>query len=84
MSLCFCEMMKNVTLSLDTETHRNARIIAAEKGVSLSGLVREYLQSLPRPNNPQKDAIQSAFAAMDEVHEFSASERMSREELHER
>jgi hypothetical protein len=76
--------MKNVTLSLDTETHRNARIIAAEKGVSLSGLVREYLQSLPRPSLPHKDAIQSAFAAMDEVEEFSASDRMTREELHER
>jgi Family of unknown function (DUF6364) len=38
--------MKNVTITLDDETHRNARIRAAEMGTSLSALVKDYLQSL--------------------------------------
>jgi hypothetical protein len=38
--------MKNVTITLDDETHRNARIRAAEMGTSLSALVKEYLQGL--------------------------------------
>lgn len=38
--------MKNVTIALDDETHRRARICAAEMGTSLSALVKDYLQSL--------------------------------------
>jgi plasmid stability protein len=38
--------MKNVTIALDDETHRNARIRAAELGTSLSALVKHYLEGL--------------------------------------
>lgn len=38
--------MKNVTIALDDETHRKARIRAAELGTSLSALVKAYLASL--------------------------------------
>ncbi len=38
--------MKNVTIALDDETHRAARIRAAEMGTSLSALVKDYLQNL--------------------------------------
>ena len=35
--------MKNVTITIDDETHRAARIRAAEMGTSLSALVKDYL-----------------------------------------
>ena len=38
--------MKNITVSVDEETHRLARIRAAELDISVSALVREYLKSL--------------------------------------
>lgn len=38
--------MKNVTVSLDDESYRRARVRAAEQGRSLSSLVREFLESL--------------------------------------
>lgn len=38
--------MKNVTIALDDETHRSARIRAAELGTSLSALVKNYLTTL--------------------------------------
>ena len=38
--------MKNVTIALDDETHRRARIKAAEMGTSLSALVKSYLTNL--------------------------------------
>lgn len=38
--------MKNVTIALDDETHRKARIRAAELGTSLSALVKTYLADL--------------------------------------
>ena len=38
--------MKNVTIALDEELHRQARIRAAELGTSLSALVKDYLVGL--------------------------------------
>ena len=38
--------MKNITVSIDEETHRRARIRAAELGTSVSALVRRYLSTL--------------------------------------
>ena len=38
--------MKNVTIALDDDTHRKARIRAAELGTSLSALVKDYLSTL--------------------------------------
>ena len=38
--------MKNITVSVDEETHRLARIRAAEMDTSVSALVRDYLKSL--------------------------------------
>ena len=39
-------LMKNITVSVDEETHRLARIRAAELDTSVSALVRDYLKSL--------------------------------------
>lgn len=38
--------MRNITVSVDRETHRLARIRAAELDTSVSALVRRYLRSL--------------------------------------
>jgi hypothetical protein len=38
--------MKNVTIAIDDETYRSARIRAAELGTSLSAMVKDYLQGL--------------------------------------
>ena len=43
--------MKNITVSVDEETHRMARIRAAELDTSVSALVREFLRSIAR-NSP--------------------------------
>src|SRR5476649_1580209 len=41
-----CENMKNITVSLDDETYRNARMKAAELDTSVSALVKRYLTDL--------------------------------------
>ena len=38
--------MKNITVSVDEQTHRLARIRAAELDTSVSALVRDYLKDL--------------------------------------
>lgn len=43
-------VMKNVTIALDDETHRLARIRAAELGTSLSAMVKAYLQGIAAGN----------------------------------
>lgn len=45
--------MKNITVSVDEETHRLARIQAAELGTSVSALVRGYLKTLARKRADQ-------------------------------
>ena len=44
--------MKNVTIALDDETHRIARIRAAELGTSLSALVKGYLNGVAAGSKP--------------------------------
>ncbi len=43
--------MKNVTIALDDETHRLARIRAAELGTSLSAMGKAYLQGKWQPGS---------------------------------
>lgn len=38
--------MKNITVKIDDETYRRARVLAAERETSVSALVREFLESL--------------------------------------
>ena len=48
--------MKNVTIALDDETHRKARIRAAELGTSLLALVKDYLSTLAA-EDPQPSGV---------------------------
>ena len=48
--------MKNITVSIDEHTHRQARIRAAELGTSVSALVRTYLKS-PRSAEPLEEKV---------------------------
>ena len=54
--------MKNVTIALDDETHRKARIHAAELGTSLSALVKDYLSSLAAGSDPAADGVREMQA----------------------
>ena len=92
--------MKNITVSVDEETHRLARIRAAEMDTSVSALVRNYLRSLARGRDDEA-ASRSEFVEtnrerrrrlLSEVFEeirttrsgFRASDNISREALHDR
>lgn len=62
--------MKNVTVSLDDELHRKARIRAAELGTSLSTLVKQHLETLaggegnaPVSPSPVRD-MQTGYTAL--------------------
>lgn len=42
----YCVTMRNITVSVDDETYKRARLKAAERDTSVSALVRDFLNSL--------------------------------------
>ena len=77
--------MSNITLSLDDKTYRTARIVAAERGISVSALVRDYLQSLrPDPSAADFAALVKTLNWAASTGNFSAQDRLSREDIHDR
>ena len=58
--------MKNITLKIDDETYRKARIHAAQEGTSVSMLVRDFLASLA--SDRQAAAQQEIVAALQEIY----------------
>ena len=88
--------MKKITVSLDDETHRLAKIKAAEKGTSVSAMVRAYLNGWVREESRADDSIASGpekpEKTLDEVIEaifargggIDPRENLTREELHDR
>lgn len=59
--------MKNVTIALDDETHRKARIRAAELGTSLSALVKQYLNTVVTGDVRAAAGVREVQAPFDHV-----------------
>jgi hypothetical protein len=77
--------MKNITVSLDDETYRNARIQAAALDTSVSALVKRYLMELGAGETEfqRLKRLQHELLA-DIPADFRASERLTRDQVHER
>ncbi len=78
--------MKNITVSVDDETYRLARIRAAENATSVSAMVRNYLNSLTEggslpPQKSLREIIASIHARGGGIH---PEENLTRDELHDR
>lgn len=77
--------MPNITVTVDEAVYRAARIAAAQRNASVSALVREYLQSLvPHSDHARAQALLTALDAVDGDQAYSASSRLSRDEVHGR
>lgn len=76
--------MKNITLAVDDATYRRARRKAAERGTSVSALVREWLQTLDTTDAGCSEPSKALFDAMDRVKGYSASTRLDRDRVHDR
>lgn len=76
--------MKNITVSLDDETYRRARVKAAELDTSVSSLVKRYLVELASGESEFERLAKLERTLRDQVAGFSAGDRLSRDEVHER
>jgi hypothetical protein len=77
-------MKTNLTLKLDKNLLRQARILAAEQGRSLSALVIERLEAAIRERRSYARARCRALARLREGWDLGFTPPKSRDELHER
>lgn len=83
--------MKNITVSVDEETYRRARIAAAQRDTSVSALVRDALKEIAS-NGAWESPNEELLRTLNEIREsmiargskFSAADRLPREELYDR
>src|SRR5438874_12098994 len=77
-------MKANITLKLDTDVLREARILAAEEGLSVSGLLAAKLDEIVRQRKGYDRSRKRAVARLHKGFELGWAAPRSRDELHER
>ena len=77
-------MKRNITLKLDSGLLREAKIIAAEQGTSISAMLAEQLEQVVRRESGYERARKRALARLREGMDLQWKKPLSRDELHER
>jgi plasmid stability protein len=76
--------MKNITVSLDDETYRRARVIAAQRDTSVSALVRQFLTDLASGEGRTEQLKREERALRERITAFCAGDRLPRDDVHSR
>lgn len=75
---------QNVTVSLTQQTLRKAKILAARRGSSISGLLAEQIEILVGEEEAYERAERQAVAFLEQGFHLGGVIRASRDEWHER
>lgn len=75
---------QNVTVSLSRQVLRKAKILAARRETSISGLVAQEIESLVGEDEAYERAERQATELLDRGFHMGGLVRASRDELHER
>jgi hypothetical protein len=75
---------QNVTISLERQTIRKAKIIAARHSTSISGLLARQIEILVGEEEALERAERNARALLDQGFHLGGVIRVSRDDLHER
>ena len=76
--------MKNITVSLDDDTYRKARIRAAELNTSVSAIVKRFLSELGSGESEFERLKRQERELRLRIKGFSAGDNLTRDEVHER
>lgn len=74
----------NVTLSVESDLLREAKVLAAQRGTSVSRLLAVELEKLVRQDKAYETAKRRALARLAEGYDLGWTPPASRDELHER
>jgi hypothetical protein len=75
---------QNVTVSLSQQTLRKAKILAARRGSSISGLLTQQIETLVGEEEAYERAQRQATALLDQGFHLGGVIRAARDEWHER
>ena len=75
---------QNLTISLEPATIRKAKILAARRSTSISGLVARQIELLVGEEEAYERAERRALALLEEGFHLGGAAPASRDELHER
>lgn len=84
MKLAQAAPRQNVTVSLTRETLRKAKVLAAQRETSISGLLAAQIEALVGQDEDYRRAEKRARELMQQGFDMGVRRRVSREELHER
>jgi hypothetical protein len=76
--------VKNITVTVDDEVYRRARIKAAERDTSVSALVRQFLVDLAQDGSEFERLERLEGVLREQITDFDGSNRLSRDQIHER
>jgi plasmid stability protein len=76
--------MANVTISLDDELLKKARVRAAEQGTSVNAVIRDQLEQWVGAGRVQTRAVASLIRRAESARSRRGNRRWSRDDLHER
>ena len=76
--------MKNITVSLDDDTYRRARMVAAQRDTSVSALVKRFLVDLASGESETEQLKRQERELRERITDFDASDRLSRDDVHRR
>lgn len=75
---------QNVTISLDRQIVRKAKVLAAKQGTSISGLLADQVEHLVGEDESYARSESGALALLEHGFHFGGAIRATRDELHER
>lgn len=75
---------QNITLRLSRETLQKARVLAAKRSTSISGLLTSQIEQLANGEDEYERAKRGALALMEEGLHLGGTHTMDRDALHER
>jgi len=75
---------QNLTISLDRQTIRKAKIVAARRSTSISGLLARQIEILIGEEEAYERAERQAMTLLEQGFHLGGAIRASQDELHER
>ena len=75
---------QNLTITLERTTIQKAKLLAARRSMSISGLVAHQIEALVEEEEEYRRAAREAIALLDEGFHLGGKLRVTRYQLHDR